>query len=405
LASGLVPLSGPRRPVALGVFFWVGAGNNRVMRGLTQGEQSSASWPVLQFFCRQGGKLADPVLASFTIEDIRSDGVAPATLVGPTILGAGDKLGTGRYALATGATAVWSLGTHRVVVTYKLAAAGPDIKQVIEFEILDEVDWAHGGGEYIGYLSTRQAYRDDHAAAGDTTAMLHREICQASKQIEFWTARCFHPEYRSVYVGGNGTEWLLPNEPIICIEQIAWTHRDSDDAEVEEVVQDSSYECKAMTHLDGERGRDGRIFVGIELMDSWRSSNVRASASTVWSDPSRAYKITGVFGYTDGIWMPGEHLTGMGETPRDLARVVGAMVYRALEDANLQAPFGGGIGGVSMIKTRDQTIKWGASADGVAGFGGVFTGDSELDRIIHRYVAPTRITVAGRARDWSGGTF
>lgn len=370
------------------------------MRGLTQGEQSTVAWPVLQFWCRSGTTMADPYSASFVIQNIRDYSVAPVTVVVSTALTVGQKLGTGRYVIPTGSTAAWSLGTHRVVVTYTLSAGGPSLTQAIEFEVLDAVDWVTGGSNYLGYISTRTMYQEGHAVSTDTRQALHRTISEQSRRLDEFTGRCFHPEYRSVYVAGSGTEWLFPLEPIIAVEKIEYTWLGDDAAEEVQEIEAGSWVTR-MTHLDGERGRDSRIFVGIEMLSSWSSDSVTSTATSTWSDVSRAYKVTGVFGYTDGATNPAGLATGLGETPRPLQRVLGAMCYAALEDANLQDPAGGASDAV-MIKTRDQTWKRASGAGSVAqSGGGIFTGNPDWDRIIARYVMPTHIAVAGRSRNWS----
>lgn len=346
--------------------------------------------------------MADPSSASFVIQNISNPAAAATTVVAATPLTSGNRLGTGRYAVPTGLTGTWALGTHRVVVTYRLSASGPDLRQVLEFEVLSDVDWPGTGAEYRGYVSTRALYEDGYAVAGtDVVETLHRVVNKFSQRVEHWTAREFHPTFKSLYVAGMDTEYLLLREPIVALHDVYYTWMGSDNVEQAQLITRSSYHVR-VRHLDGEIGRDSRILSMLELSSAWLgdgwSPRVGEGGHT-WSDRSRNYRLDGVFGYTEGALDPAGLRADIGRTPAPLAEVVAVLVSRQLEDMTLSSPMGMVPGLIGTIRTRDQMIKI-DSGSSLASMstGGVFTGDPYLDMILSQYVAPTDVTPVGRSR-------
>lgn len=377
------------------------------MRGLIKSVETSSvsGQPLLQFFCRQGHFLVDPAVASFVIQDIRSPSIAPATVVATTSLTLahrvldGDGLPiVGVYAIPTGSTAAWNLGTHRVVVTYQLVAGGPVSRQSIEFEVLSDVDWATTGWDYCGYVSTRRLYEDGYAVSTDAVQTLHRLVDDYSRQLEGWTARQFHPIYKSLYVAGLGTEVLLLREPIVGLTDVYYTWQTGNAAEDSQKVERETYRVR-VDHLDGAVGHDSRILCMLELASSWIGDGwmpPRGGSDYSWADRSRNYRLDGVFGYTDGALDPAGLRTTIGVTPRPLQDVVAVLVNRRLEDLTLSTPLGMMAGGFSQIKTRDQMVKFDTGSALSSTLGDVFSGDPVLDNVIRRYVAPTDAIPVGK---------
>lgn len=134
------------------------------MKGLTKGEQASTTNPVLQLLVRVGGFLTDIYSGTFRIDDVVAPaGTVVARVASTPINTTTHRIGLGRYAVPSGATSSWVLGTHRVVYTYVLVAGGPTYTQVQEFELLSSSDWPVGYG-FLTYLSTRKAWQDGVAA-------------------------------------------------------------------------------------------------------------------------------------------------------------------------------------------------------------------------------------------------
>ena len=239
------------------------------MRGLAQGEASSSSNPVLQLFARSGELLADIYSGSYLIHDISDPTVAPVSKVVSTAIDTtADKLGTGRYLLATGDTTAWVPGTHRAVVTYQMTNGGRTYVQVIEFEILYATDWAIGS-LYIGYASTNRLLRDQIADIGSLPQDLHRHIDRISRQIERWTKRSFEPQYRAVRHDGASSPILHLNNALIDLDKVQAIWKASDDG-TEETYDYEGYMFQVYNrHLDGVVSPDDRNNPKIVRKDSW----------------------------------------------------------------------------------------------------------------------------------------
>jgi hypothetical protein len=359
------------------------------VRGLTVGEQSSTSNPLLQLFARDGGFLTDIVSGSFRIENIRDPGNDASTLVGNTALTVADKVGTGRYAIPTGATTAWLPGTHRVVCSYVMATGGPTYTQVIEFEVLNPTDWP-SSASYVGYLSTRQAVRDGYVDSDDTPETAHRHICDVSRSIENWTKRWFDPRYMQLRVEGAERAMLLLDVPIIAMEDIysVWQTTSGEDTYLYE-----QYLYKVFNrHLShGEAGYDDRQNPKLRLTNpSGTSAYVSGFA---WPYGNQNIRVQGVFGYTDPDQDPHAGEVLIGHTPTDLARAVGALITRQLEDPTMSNPLTWSPGSVKTMKTRYQSITFGGSGGGSAGgggggggaFQGNMSGDPMVDSILLKY--------------------
>jgi hypothetical protein len=358
------------------------------MRGLTQGEQSSTTNPVLQLFTRQAGFLTDIYSGTFRIEDVRTSGAAIVVKVATTSFVTGThKLGTGRYLIPTGATTAWSVGTHRAVCQYQMAAAGPTYTQVIEFEVLDPIDWPVGTA-YIGYLSTRQALGDSFVASTVTRQALHRLISEASYSIEMWTKRWFEPRYVSLSVEGRESEILLLRSPIVAIEDIyaIWQTTDGTDS-----YKFDQYLYKVYNrHLNGgAQEADDRRHPKLVL--TYASGTLAYLANFAFPYGNQNLQVTGVFGYTDPDPDPNNGQVLIGHTPYDLARACGGIIARRSRDASMSSPSTTMPGAITSMRTRHQSISFGSSggSSGIVGGSSDLTGDPAIDAIILRYAKPS----------------
>ena len=366
------------------------------MHGIAKGTQSSSSNPVLQLISRQGGHLTDIYSGSYIIEALIDPTATSSTVqvASTPIDTTNDKLGDGRYVLATGATSGWDVGFHRAVVTYKLEAGGEDHLQVIPFEILTAMDWPDGGDSYTGYLSTFEAFRAGFATYGtDTVRDMHDIINAKSHMLERWTGHRFHPGYKSLYLNGDGVNELITSEPIIALDSLQWIWHDSSG---EQAYTYEEYQYRVYNYyLDGEAGDDTRLYSTIEYLFDDGGEPFYREGRPPWRGSDLRVKATGVFGYTDVETDHRQTQTKIGKTPRPLAEVLGILLSRSLDDRLLQNPAGSMAGRIKSMRTRDQAISFFGNQDS-SSLSGVpaFTGDPLLDIVIYRYCRTTDIIFA-----------
>uniref|UniRef100_A0A6H1Z7N9 Uncharacterized protein n=1 Tax=viral metagenome TaxID=1070528 RepID=A0A6H1Z7N9_9ZZZZ len=352
------------------------------MRGLAQGEQSTAETPVLQLLVRSGELLTDLVSGTYRIEDIHDPTAVPVVKVleAPIDI-VTQKLSTGRYVILTGATAAWSYGTHRAICSYKLSAAGRTYYQVIEFEVLNPTDWPVSRS-YVGYASTAKLIGDGYVGATTTPQSLHRHVARISRQIEQWTGRFFDARYQARRLDGAPDATLHRMAvPLIALELVQCIYKTSENVE-QTYDYDSSLIQVYNRHLDGLLSPDDRERPRIVRLDS-----------LPWPNDQASLKVTGVFGYTDPELSDGDDRTGIGQTPDILVQVVGSLLYRYLQDPTLSNPTVQQASNLKSMKTRDQAVTFGVSDQGFVSF---MTGDSTLDRILIQLSAPPSLAYAGR---------
>lgn len=364
------------------------------MRGLAKGEQSSVTNPVLQLFIRSGGMLVDPYAATYKIEDISTLAVSPVTRVAQTALVlATYKLGTGRYAIPTGATTSWSLGTHRVICTYQLTNGGATYTQVIDFEVLDSVDWP-SSQSFTSYLSTRKVWQDALIAPTISVQTLHRQLSRIAQRIEGWCRRFFEPRYLVLRKSGRESSILQLDEAIIALESIEaiWQLTTGEDS-----LAYDSYLYKVFNrHLDGGHDVDDRYNPKVELISIDNTALKRLSNGFVWAAGTQNIRLKGVFGYTDPQLDPLNGRTLIGQTPEDIAYVSGILLARALADPSLSDPATAQPGAIQSYRTRHQAISFFGPSGGGGGGGGRsgMSGDPLVDDILIKYGPPMNVIAA-----------
>lgn len=362
------------------------------MRGLTVGETSTDTNPVLQLYTRSGEFLADPVEATYQIDDIRDPSAAPISQVSPTALDltaapVGQKLGTGRFYLPSTDTSGWSTGTHRAVVQYRMVAGGRLYTQIILFEVLDAGDF-FTGSSYVGYVPTRRLYQDGlYSLAGTLPERLHLSINQASLQLEAWTQRFFEPRYMQQRIDGTQQSRLFLRHAIIALDKLEQLDRNTDGFDATSTIDAGDYKVYNR-HLDGLLNPDDRdnpilaIAQDIGMLD--KTSYVTAGA---FPSGRGNLLVSGVFGYTDPEPQSGRVL--IGNTPLELSRIITALVERATTDPSMSSLATQNPGSVKSYKTRDQAIAFFGDASSSTSYGG-WTGDPMLDQAILRFAKPAR---------------
>jgi hypothetical protein len=357
------------------------------MRGLAIGEVSSSSNPVLQLFARNGEYLTDIYSGSYVIQDITDPGANPVARVAATPIDTtNDKLGTGRYVLASGATTSWVEGTHRAIVTYQMTDGGPTHTQVIEFEVLNANDWAVGS-LFLGYASSARLIGDGYVEAGTAARELHRHIDRVSRQVERWTHRSFEPQYRAIRHDGAPSPILHLSEAIIALEMVQAIWKDSSGAE--QTYDYDPYLFQVYNrHLDGTLAPDDRHNPRIVRKDNW-----------IWPEGYGTVKVLGIFGWTDPLADFEDSRANIGKLPDDLVQVIGTLVSRYLDDPTYSDLSVHQPGKVKMMKTRDQSVSFGSTGSliGTASTDSM-TGDPMLDQVLVRFAPPISLRYADKRR-------
>jgi hypothetical protein len=338
---------------------------------------------VLQLICRSGELLADLYAGTFKIDDIHDPGGTLINKVAVTPFSESHKIGTGRYAILSGATTTWNVGTHRAVCQYQMVEGGPTYTQSIEFEILDASDWATGA-LYTGYATTRRLIADAFVGASFGRPKLHRHIDRVSRLIESWTSRFFGPKYLVVYLDGPIGPNLHFEEAIIALEQIQAVYKIRSGTGV---LEEQTYDYDPSMfqvynrHLDGLLSPDDRKDPRVVRLDG-----------DFWPDATSCLKVAGVFGFTDPTLDPHGGRVLIGKEPDDLVTVLGSLVQRAIQDPSMsnlsiQRP-----GTIRSMRTRDQAVLFGTTGGGSSSSSssssGELTGDPVLDQILWRFSPP-----------------
>ena len=361
------------------------------MRGLARGEQSTVVNPVLQLFCRQGEFLADPVEASYTIEDVRNPANTPVVKVASTPIDlddapTGNKLGTGRFYIPTGVTSSWGHGTHRAVCRYKMEVAEREYVQIIEFEVLNPTIYPTGQ-DYVGYAATKDLYLNNFftfdAAAPDT---LHRYINQVAVNLEDILQRFFEPRFIDLRINGDGRHILYMDEAIIAADVVSQVEVNSDGTETLTPYDHPSF--KVMNrHLDGLLNPDDRHNPYLHSIASLQNSI--STSSFLWPGGERNISVSGVFGFTDPSPRPDQVLIGY--TPLELSQVTGILLSRYVSDPTMESPGTWRPGTVKKYKTRDQMIEF-FGANGSVDVSRGILGDPMLSTMVERFVKPARLS-------------
>lgn len=371
------------------------------MKGIPIGMVSSVANPVLQLFVRQHEHLADMYSGSYVIHSLV--GSSPVVVVASTPFNTvADKLGTGRYAIATGITGgptppAWSVGTHRVTCTYKMVSGGADHIQVLHFEMLSASDWV-STGQYLGYVTTKTLI-DGGQFGTITREVLHKRINRQSRNLERILRRCFEPRYQIMKLSGADKTILHLHEAIIAVEKVQAAYKDSSQNDILVDYDASSYKAYNR-HLDGFLDEDDRRNPKIELVGTLAYVGSEAPPATTYSWPSGEQNIwvTGIFGYTDPSPDADASGVAIGETPEDLGSVVQALIYREIQDPTYSSLGIHSPGALTEVATRDQRAKFagGGSTSMAAMWTSELTGDPLLDRLLMRFMAPSDLGYARR---------
>jgi hypothetical protein len=264
------------------------------------------------------------------------------------------------------------LGRHLIKWYLKRTTASTEESWTEEFEVLAGL--AVGVPQSYCLLCDLREQGIAEATYSDVKLLVLAS--EASRFVERCTCRFFEPRYQSLALSGTGGQALFVEHPIIAVETVSIASQWSDDYDLDDadfVVYNR--------HLDGLLLPDDREVPKIDLVFAPSDSRDQSALGRRegWPTGKQNVVVTGVFGYTDPDGSP------VGCTPREIRRVVMALVYRDLlpltsadrEDRRLRHL-------VTSETVRDQTIARKFAGDAAGGCT-AFTGDSEIDSIILRY--------------------
>lgn len=351
---------------------------------IARGATSSKTNPLLDIWTLNSSfELADADQILFQIFDI-SDATKLATpeQVFPVVvddteevdLGGDGKVSTGR------AVADWSpgdtepLGRHRIIWFVTQEPGGDEVQYIEEFDVLAASTVVRG--PMYALLSDLRNEGINSTTLADARALYL--IGLASRQVERYTHRFFEPMAREFSYDGSAGQTLFFELPIILLSEVSIDGQG---------VDASSYQVynrhlrQSLTNPD-DRDNPRITFSRQTRLLTQTSWDDRPFVNKqVWWPGAQNVTVSGLFGYTDP-----DPTCQVGVTPEDIKRVTIMLVQRQLALAGSGDLSDVSVGPITSIRTRDQSVTYGAKA-GVSGAGG-FTGDTAIDDILALYSAP-----------------
>lgn len=368
------------------------------MVAIAPGASSSVSTPILDFWVQQAGLLADPTDLAFAIFDVSTEDkyldpvqVFPATAGNELSVDlVADKLGTGHFVADWTVPGGEAIGRHQIVWSWTMPAdANGNVtsgKVTREFDVIAKT----GARGQLGYALISDFRDEGITPTRASDARLLRLVAEQSTRFEQLTGRWFEPRLVSTRLNGRARDTLLIDDPIVGID---FTQLDGDVA----VVETTDYRVYNR-HLAGLLRPDDRespklqFFVAApglsaSLYPYTYPTSYSLLQPRIWPKGTQNIQIVGAFGYTDPDGSPA------GDTPALVRRAIKLMVIRELPKLGYGNERREALNAnrIKSEKTREQSYEL---EPGKAS-GGAFTGDSEIDDIIERYMRPIAIGSTG----------
>lgn len=357
-----------------------------------QGEAISLTNPVLWFanISRADdyeGFLRDVEALDFQIWDMRVRS-APAQVF-PALAGTwqavdldAHRLGEGRY------VAVWTVGALQAAGQYEVRwrvqeTLDDDARQlVVPFAIALS----------SSFIPDAYATIEDMRAEGVpvtavfTDARVAQALEAASALVEEYTGRVFHARFLDMMLDGKGGPILQLDEPIIGVEEIAYTFQSFTTLDLP--LQEGDIVIYNRHIRDGLREPDDREdprieFLRVRGIDRVPLDYGALDGSPGFTQSQQNVRVTGIFGYTE----PTNAGHPVGVTPAAIREVTMRLAFQKLRP--LFSTFGtssGPSGPVTSERTMDQSITY-ASPTQTQLYGGI-TGDPTIDQILLNYSRP-----------------
>lgn len=272
-----------------------------------------------------------------------------------------NKVGLGLYEYTVSASSVTAVGTFYDTVEFQLEENGPKYLLVNSFQVTAD------GLPKLGYV-TVQEVRDEGLTDTEkySDAFINSRIAFNTRMIELWTGQIFQATPMIFDWDGQGTYNLSLDIPIVSIKEVTLLDREFPVTEVftfslDDIVVYNRHITKKLKQPDDRE--DPRI------------------ANVYFPKGRQNIRIDGVFGYTDEF----------GNTPVEIKRALILMVLRdkeKLASNRRNRSLLSGLGGRIKKETTDGHSYELAIANRAAGSTPYFTGDEEIDHILHNFVRP-----------------
>jgi hypothetical protein len=222
------------------------------------------------------------------------------------------------------------------------------------------------------YVSIAELREEGVTESDASDARLERLIALAERTIENVTGRFFEPRIQVITLDGSGTSGLRLPQPVIAID---WVATDPAPGRLAEAL------------LEPTRYRvfNRHIATGLFAPDDREDPRLELVGDAVWPLGRQNIVVRGWFGYTDPDGSP------LGRTPAPIRQATMLLVLRELPrlvdvDARAESR---NRGRIVSERTRDQAYTLQALASV-----GAFTGDSEIDGLLVRYLRPPDLGAA-----------
>jgi hypothetical protein len=362
------------------------------MPSLALDATSDCSNPALQFFVYRDGWLLDPVSIEYQIFDVSR----PATMASPSQVfpetpgnkatvdlaacPTGDKLGVGRYVAQFDPSSLGSAPpSGRYQLKWFVTKETGDTEEVYT----DEFDLLPNGTPVADSYVTLPEFREEGVSlevASDERALLAIKL--ARRYVDRTTRRQFEPNYKDIRVSGSGGPFVLLQEPIIALEEIALDVPDIASTEITSTavfVFNRHIEAGLMSPDDRN---NPKVEIRTDTFETYRNTFPTGVANV---------RIKGVFGYTE------PNGGAAGRTPDEIVLVTKKLALRELptvlsaeerEAYNKRSR-------ISLEKTKEQTVAYamprGRAQSTMYGY---FTGDPDIDTILAAFVGPPMLGAA-----------
>lgn len=271
------------------------------------------------------------------------------------------KVGPGLFQYTTSSSTIQAIGTFYDSIEFQLEMDGPKYLLVNQFQVTEN------GLPKLGYV-TVQEVRDegleDETKYSD--AFINSRIAFNTRMIELWTGNFFEAKPLIFDIDGQGAYNLSLDVPIVNIKEVTLLDREFPVTEVftfelDDIVVYNRHISQGLTQPDDrEDPRIGNVY---------------------FPKGRQNIRVNGTFGYTDRS----------GQTPPEIKRALILMVLRDKEKLNSNKrnrSLLSGLGGRIKKETTDGHSYELAIANRAVASTPYFTGDEEIDHLLHSFVRP-----------------
>ncbi|MEE8150636.1 MAG: hypothetical protein V3T43_02830 [Nitrosomonadaceae bacterium] len=274
------------------------------------------------------------------------------------------KIGQGLYQYVVSATTIGSIGTFYDVITFQLEQDGPIFTLINDFEVTEN------GLPKLGYITVQdvrdegltnvEKYSDEH---------INNRIQYNTKLIERYTGRFFEARKLILDFDGPGAFDLQIDVPIVNVDEVTLLDREFP------VTRIFTFDLDDLVIFNRH------ITMGLQEPDDRENPKI----GNVWFPRGRQnVRVEGTFGYTEQD----------GSTPPEILRALTLMVLRdkeLLASPKRNRSLLQGLGGQVKSESTDGHSYSLAVPTPAAGRTPYFTGNEEIDHLLHPFVRPPAV--------------